>query len=42
MLAQLPRELEGFDAVEWLIVDDGSSDRTLEVARERAPTTSSA
>jgi glycosyltransferase involved in cell wall biosynthesis len=33
-LADLPREVEGFDAVEWLIVDDGSTDRTLEVARE--------
>jgi glycosyltransferase involved in cell wall biosynthesis len=32
-LADLPRELEGFSAVEWLIVDDGSTDRTLEVAR---------
>src|SRR5919206_1916666 len=33
-LADLPRELPGFDAVEWLIVDDGSTDRTIEVARE--------
>jgi glycosyltransferase involved in cell wall biosynthesis len=33
-LAELPRELSGVDAVEWLIVDDGSSDRTVEVARE--------
>jgi len=32
-LADLPRELPGFDAVEWLIIDDGSSDRTIEVAR---------
>src|SRR4051794_15872142 len=32
-LADLPRELPGFDAVEWLIVDDGSTDRTVEVAR---------
>ncbi len=32
-LADLPRELPGFDAVEWLIIDDGSSDRTVEVAR---------
>jgi glycosyltransferase involved in cell wall biosynthesis len=32
-LADLPRELEGFDAVEWLVVDDGSTDRTIEVAR---------
>jgi glycosyltransferase involved in cell wall biosynthesis len=33
VLSQLPREVEGFDEVEWLIVDDGSSDRTIEVAR---------
>ena len=33
-LAELPREVPGFDAVEWLIIDDGSRDRTIEVARE--------
>jgi glycosyltransferase involved in cell wall biosynthesis len=33
-LADLPRAVPGFDAVEWLIVDDGSTDRTIEVARE--------
>ncbi len=32
-LAELPREVEGVDVVEWLIIDDGSSDRTVEVAR---------
>ncbi|MDY6873516.1 MAG: glycosyltransferase family 2 protein [Chloroflexota bacterium] len=32
-LAQLPRTMPGFDAVEILIVDDGSEDATLEVAR---------
>src|SRR5918998_3372278 len=32
-LAELPRQLEGIDTVEWLIVDDGSTDRTIEVAR---------
>ena len=32
-LAGLPREVPGFDAVEWLVVDDGSTDGTLEVAR---------
>src|SRR6266540_2180273 len=32
-LADLPRELEGFDSVEWLVIDDGSTDRTAEVAR---------
>jgi glycosyltransferase involved in cell wall biosynthesis len=30
----LPREVEGFDRVEVLVVDDGSTDRTVEVARE--------
>lgn len=33
-LADLPREVPGVDVVEWLVVDDGSSDRTAEVARE--------
>lgn len=33
-LADLPREVAGFDTVEWLIIDDGCSDRTVEVARE--------
>src|SRR3981081_1489997 len=32
-LADLPREVAGFDTVEWLIIDDGSTDRTIEVAR---------
>lgn len=32
-LAGLPRRVEGFDQVEWLVVDDGSSDRTSETAR---------
>jgi glycosyltransferase involved in cell wall biosynthesis len=32
-LADLPRSVEGFDVVEWLIIDDGSTDRTIEVAR---------
>lgn len=32
-LAALPRSLPGIDQVEWLIVDDGSTDRTVEVAR---------
>ncbi len=31
-LADLPRRMEGFDVVEWLIVDDGSSDETVAVA----------
>src|SRR5215207_4027287 len=33
-LADLPREVAGFDIVEWLIIDDGSTDRTVEVARK--------
>ena len=33
-LADLPREVPGFEAVEWLVIDDGSSDRTAEVATE--------
>jgi glycosyltransferase involved in cell wall biosynthesis len=33
-LADLPRHVPGFDVVEWLVVDDGSTDRTIEVAKE--------
>jgi glycosyltransferase involved in cell wall biosynthesis len=33
-LADLPRAVPGFDVVEWLVIDDGSTDRTVEVARE--------
>jgi glycosyltransferase involved in cell wall biosynthesis len=33
-LAELPRELSGVREVEWLIINDGSSDRTVQVARE--------
>jgi glycosyltransferase involved in cell wall biosynthesis len=33
-LRDLPRRVDGFDVVEWLIVDDGSTDRTIDVARE--------
>jgi glycosyltransferase involved in cell wall biosynthesis len=32
-LADLPREIQGVDVVEWLVIDDGSTDRTVEVAR---------
>jgi len=34
LLRELPRKLDGFDQVKWLVVDDGSTDRTVEVARE--------
>src|SRR5918999_2682842 len=32
-LADLPREIPGVETVEWLVIDDGSTDRTIEVAR---------
>ncbi|MGI0490007.1 glycosyltransferase family 2 protein [Pantanalinema rosaneae CENA516] len=32
-LSELPRHLPGVDQVEWLIINDGSSDRTVDVAR---------
>ena len=32
-LRELPRSLEGFDTVEWLIIDDGSTDDTAAVAK---------
>jgi glycosyltransferase involved in cell wall biosynthesis len=32
-LADLPRAVEGFAVVEWLIIDDGSTDETIAVAR---------
>lgn len=31
-LKQLPRKLEGISEVKWLVIDDGSSDNTTEVA----------
>jgi len=32
-LAALPRNVPGFDIVEWLVIDDGSQDDTVEVAK---------
>ena len=32
-LADLPRQVSGFDEVLWLVIDDGSSDETAEVAK---------
>ena len=33
-LSELPKEIEGIDVIEVLISDDGSSDRTIETAKE--------
>lgn len=33
-LRALPREVSGFDIVEWIIVDDGSTDDTVRIALE--------
>jgi glycosyltransferase involved in cell wall biosynthesis len=33
-LKALPRKVKGFDKVEWLIINDGSTDNTVEVARK--------
>jgi len=33
-VADLPRSIPGVDRIEYLIIDDGSTDRTIEVARE--------
>ncbi|MEA5535281.1 glycosyltransferase family 2 protein [Crocosphaera sp. XPORK-15E] len=32
-LSELPREIPGIDRVEWLIINDGSLDQTVEVAK---------
>ena len=32
-LADLPREVPGMERVEWLVIDDGSTDDTVDVAR---------
>ncbi|WP_207262082.1 glycosyltransferase family 2 protein [Desulfovibrio sp. Huiquan2017] len=32
-LSKLPKEVPGFDCVEWLVIDDGSTDDTVNVAK---------
>lgn len=32
-LGELPREVEGFSRVEWLVIDDGSTDGTADLAK---------
>lgn len=34
-LSRLPRELPGVDIIEWLLIDDGCTDRTVDVALEQ-------
>jgi len=33
-IADLPRNIEGIDIIEFLIIDDGSTDKTIEVAKQ--------
>ena len=33
-LLDLPKRIEGIDEIQILVIDDGSSDRTVEVAKE--------
>ena len=33
-LNDLPKEIEGIDTIEYLIIDDGCTDKTVEVARK--------
>ena len=34
VIADLPRQVDQVDTIEYLVIDDGSSDRTVEVARQ--------
>ena len=34
VIAEIPREIDGIDTVEILLIDDGSTDGTVEKARE--------
>lgn len=39
VLTSIPKEIPGFDSVDIVIIDDGSSDKTVEVARKNGVTT---
>lgn len=34
VLADLPRQIDGIDCIEYLVIDDGSTDRTIEIAKQ--------
>ncbi|NQU42506.1 glycosyltransferase family 2 protein, partial [bacterium] len=34
-VADLPRHIDGIDSIEYLVINDGSTDRTVDVAREQ-------
>ena len=34
VLGRIPRQMEGFDEVELLVIDDGSSDATVKLAKD--------
>jgi glycosyltransferase involved in cell wall biosynthesis len=34
VIKDLPRQLPGIDTIEYLVIDDGSSDKTIEIARQ--------
>lgn len=34
LLSELPRSVPGFETVEWLVIDDGSDDQTVSIAKK--------
>lgn len=34
VLSELPKQIEGVDMIETMIIDDGSTDKTIEVAKK--------